>query len=238
MARRNTKAKKEKSTEIFEVEKRGKEKVVQKEVSEDEKEPSKKQIGQENKILKGVLITLALLLILFVGGYFFVNNIKSFDYRGVHFETVSFCDAKPCLILYKTSLPVVYNGSKAEYNFYLRNDPRELEKEVPFTGGEPNIENNIVLNATSDFNCGGYGPVAVANMVNFYQLVGVHIFKNESLSCSNSGDYTFVNIRESNETSVEKVGKYCYNINVNDCEILKGTERFLIESFIKVNAYL
>ena len=39
----------------------------------------------------------------------------------------------------------------------------------------------------------------------------------------------FVNIRGGDKTSVEQYGPSCYNINVDECEILEGTERFVLE---------
>ena len=155
------------------------------------------------------------------------NFINNFEYRGVEFQKVN--EVAP----YKTSFPVMYNGEIVPYNIYLRNDPRELDK-IKFNGSMNLIE-NIVFSSTSDFNCNGDGIIAVANMANFYRLLGVNIFKNESLSCDSEDKYTFIRIQEGNETNIEQFGWSCYNININNCEILEGTERFLIESFVEVN---
>ena len=43
---------------------------------------------------------------------------------------------------------------------------------------------------------------------------------------------------EINETSIEKFGPRCYNVNINNCEILRATERLMLESFIEINKLL
>ena len=48
----------------------------------------------------------------------------------------------------------------------------------------------------------------------------------------------FVLIQESNRTSIEQFGPACYNINIKNCEILKGTERFMIDTFVEINKIL
>ena len=48
----------------------------------------------------------------------------------------------------------------------------------------------------------------------------------------------FVKLQEANKTSIEQVGPACYNININNCEILEGTERFMIETFVEINKKL
>ena len=222
------KSRKRKFYEIFKIKKKGKEKTIKVEGSETiEKKPAKKQIKEENKILRNIFIVIGIIVILLIGYFIASYNTTNFEYKGVKFQKVN--EVAP----YKTSFLVIHNGNMIPYNFYLRNDPRELDK-IEFNGGM-NLIDNMVINSTSDFNCNGDGIIAVANLVNFYNLLGVNIFKNESLTCDEEDKYTFIRIQESNQTSIEQFGWSCYNININNCEILEGTERFLIESFIEVN---
>ena len=37
------------------------------------------------------------------------------------------------------------------------------------------------------------------------------------------------------KTNIEQLTESCYNININNCEILGGTERFMLDLFIKIN---
>ncbi|MBI5803335.1 hypothetical protein HY448_01475 [Candidatus Pacearchaeota archaeon] len=247
------KEKKSKYSEIFEVETKGKEKIVQVEGKEKEKAPKKSQIKEENKMLKTFLIIIGVVVLAFLIIYLVAYNLRTFEYRGLDFETVKFCDVKPCLVLYQTSFPVIYNKETSEYNFYigdkekydekevkeyfmyLRNNPEKLDEEVPLTG-ESYILQNLVIDSTEDFNCNGEGVIAIENMKIFYGLANINIIKNKSLSCSENDEYTFVRIQSGNQTNVEQVGNSsCYNININNCEILKGTERFMVESFIQMN---
>ena len=38
------------------------------------------------------------------------------------------------LTFYQTAFQVIYKGKLANYNIYLRNNPKELERKVPFEG--------------------------------------------------------------------------------------------------------
>ena len=220
--------------EIFKVGKKGK--IIKVEGVESEKKLNKGQIKEENKILRNIFMLVGGIIILILVGYLIIDNIKNFEYKGVSFKTVKFCDVEPCLILYQTTFPVISDGKNADYNIYLRNDPRKLDSII--FSGKMNLFGDMVINSTGDFSCDGDGIIAVANMVNFYELLGTNIFKNETLGCNNQDKYTFVQILEGNETKIEQIGFSCYNIEINNCEILEGTERFMIESFIKVNDYL
>ena len=192
-----------------------------------EKKATKKQIKQENKILRNIFIIISIFIIGTISIFFIFNSINNFEYKGVKFQKVN--EVAP----YKTQFLVTYNGNLVPYNIYLRNDPRKLDK-IEFDG-EMNLFNEMVINATSDFNCNGDGIIAIANFVQFYELLGVNTLKNETLSCDDEKEYTFIQIQEGNETKIEQFGYSCYNININNCEILEGTERFMIDSFIEVN---
>jgi len=222
------KVKKKTFYEIFKIKKKGKkEKTVKLKVSEIEKKGTKKQIKKENKILRNLFIIVIGIVVLIISTNVVMYKINNFEYKGIKFQKVN--EVAP----YKTSFPVLYNGNIVPFNMYLRNDPRELDK-IEFDG-EMNLIENMVINSTGDFNCNGDGIIAVANLVQFYQLLGVNVFKNETLSCDGGDKYTFVRIQEGNETKIEQFNWSCYNININNCEILEGTERFLIDSFVETN---
>ena len=179
----------------------------------------------------GIIIALIFL------GYFVINSINSFTYKGVGFKKVNFCDTKPCLIVYQTSLPItIGENRKANYNFYLRNDPRSLEN-VSFNG-ELNMAQTVIINSTGNLNCQGDGIIAVANLARLYEVLGANVIKNETLGCDSSGKYMYLNIIEGSETKIQQTYLTCYNIYVNNCEILQTTERFMVETLSKINAAL
>lgn len=213
-----------------------KEKKVKDGENDVQEKESKEQIKGENKILKIILILIGVIVVLGLGGYLFIDNVRHFDYLGVDYEVVKFCDTEPCLILYQTSLPVVHNGVRTDYNFYLRNDPRELET-VEFDG-DITLLPEMIINSTGDFNCDGDGVIAIANLVQLYEVVGTKVMRNESIQCDLLGGHTFIQIQEGDETRINKFGVSCYEINVNNCEILEGTEKFMIKSFAEVQKLL
>jgi hypothetical protein len=203
--------------------KRKKKKVVEKEIK---KVSGKTQIKNEKKILRNFLIGMGVFVFAILLFFFILNAMQSFEYENVNFKTVK----EGNLILYKTSLPVIYQGQKTEYNFYLRNDPRKLV-EIPFEG-ELNLADNLVINSTEEFNCGGDGVIAMANLLNLYKISGINVIKDENATCDADGRYTFVRLQSGNETSIEQFGPSCYNVNINNCEILEATEKLMLERFV------
>ncbi len=228
---RKKKVESEKVSEIFEVEKNGEEKVIETHATEkvEEKPASQEQIKKENKIFRNIVIVMIGFVLMFFVVYMIINSLKHFEVNGVNFEIVK----EGRLTLYKTFIPVIYNGSAASYNFYLRNDPRTLKSRVNFSG-ELIIKENAVLNQTEDFNCNGDGMIAIANVLQLYDIIEVDVIKDGNASCDSAGRYMFLNIQRGNETRIEKFGPSCYNIYINNCEILEGTERFMLETFVEV----
>jgi hypothetical protein len=227
-------AKGEEVCEIFNIEKDGKEETIKSCGIEEEKTASKEQIKKENKMFRNIMIILGGFVLLFATYFFIMNSFNHFQYNGVNFDV-----DKTDMIgktLYKTSLPVSYNGTRADYNFYLRGDPR-ITKNIPFDGNITFGE-EMVLNATESFNCNGNGIIAVANVMKLYNLIGTKVIKDENATCDPEGRYMFVRMQEGNKTSIEQFGPSCYNINIKDCEILPGTERFMLETFVKINQEL
>ena len=229
------------------VKKKSKKDIEDKKTEEAEEKPvSKKQIKSENKILRNFLIILGFFVILILIIIFMVSSAGEFEYRGVDFQVEKFCDAGPCLTVYRTAFPVLIEGEdisvvddsrkNANYNIYIRNDPRQLEREVPFNG-ELNLRNLVVINQTKDFHCEGYGAIAIDNFLK-QRIFNMEIISDPNATADNDGDYLFVNIQEGSQTSVEQIGESSYNINIKDCEILEGTERFMIETFVQVNEIL
>jgi len=194
-----------------------------------EKKPDKsksKKTNQNTKILKSVLITCLVIIILILVVYFYINSLRSYTYEGVDFETVQEGD----ITLYKTFIMVPYQGSIAPYNFYLRTNPRVLQK-VGFDDAEFELMTNAVLNFEDEFDCEGYEIIAVANLVQLHNSMGIGLIQDENATCDER--YVLMNIVKGEETQVKKVGSNCYDIIINECEILQGTERMMLEMFVK-----
>lgn len=187
----------------------------------------------QNNLLRNVFIVMGIIVVSFLIGYYAIDSIRHFDYRGVEFNVVKEGD----IILYNTAIPVSAGNpttgySIVDYNFYLRNDPRKLEKNVPFEGNL-HLMKNIAIHSTEDFVCGGYGAIGVANLVSLVGKLGGDIVRDENATCDEQGRYSFIQLQPGEETSIEEVGNSCYYVNIKDCEILQGTERMMIELFVQ-----
>ncbi len=205
------------------------------------KEETGKQSKEESKQLKKIFLVLGFLVSIFVVVLIFINASATFTYDGIDFETVKSGD----LILYKTSLPVNSDDHKItgdavsiNYNFYLRNDPRKL-KNIPLKLDENlNQLTSTVINFTEGFNCDGMGVVAVTNLANLLKVLDAEVMKDETAVCDPEGRYTFLRLQRGNETSIEQFGPSCYNLNINNCEILDVTEKYMLELLSIINERL
>lgn len=204
---------------------------------ENSQEISNEQAKTHNKILRNIFIFIGVFVLFIVLAVYWFNSINSFKYRGVDFRVVKEGE----LIFYQTSIPVGYKDKitgqvvSADYNFYLRNDPRKLENKVLIEGGDISFRKNMVLELTSEeLYCQGDWMLALHNAVNLYNLLGFNlIVENESIAYIPIEDYMFIVIQESNVTNINKIGESTYEINVNDCEVLAVFERLMIETFVK-----
>lgn len=178
------------------------------------------------RTLKIVLIVCFAIIIFILVAYFYINSLRSYTYEGVEFTTVQEGE----LILYQTSIPVPYEGGMAPYNFYLRTNPKKLQN-VPFDNSDFKLMQNTVLNFQDEFDCEGYGIIAIANLVQLHSSMGINIIKDENATCD--ARYNFMNITLGDKTEIQKIDENCYNIVINDCEILPGTERMMLEMFVK-----
>ncbi|HKZ34072.1 MAG TPA: hypothetical protein VJ142_02440 [Candidatus Nanoarchaeia archaeon] len=227
--------------------KRRRKEVIKKETKDKEGISKEEEAKAQKKILRNILIGIGILLI---GIFLFViisNSLSRFEYRGVDFEIVRFCDAgPPCLVTYRTSLPVKTDGKNAvistpseknaDYNFYFRNDPRKLD--VDFNG-TLRFADDMVLNADKNFDslCEENG-IAAGNFNLLYRILGTRVIRDENATCDSLGRYVLVEVKSGNMTKIEQFGTACYDIYIKNCEILEGTERFMFETLVKVNEAL
>jgi len=184
----------------------------------------------QNKQLKKNLIISGSIIVIFLLGFAMVNSVRSFEYKGLDFKVVK----EKNLIFYNVAFPVYSpaTGSHvADYNIYLRKDPRKLEY-IPIKGGMV-LKDNLVVKMEEEFNCDGDGIIAMANFVKSFKLIGTEVMKDPEAGCDDERRYVHVTIQPGNETSIEQYGPACYNINIKDCEILEGTERFIVDAFSK-----
>jgi len=219
--------KKKKSKKAGKDSKKPKEKIIKAQGTEEQKIATKDQIKHQNKLLRNFLIVIGILTLIFILIILSINSMRNFEYRGIKFDIMQ--EGK--VTFYHTSFPIFYNYQKTIYNVYLRNDPRKLE-DVAFEGNL-NLLEMIVMNNTENFVCEGDGGIAIYNFQQILRIFGISLMKDPEADCDPEGRYVFIKIQPGDTTSIEQTGPYCYNLNVNNCEILKVTERFLVETLIE-----
>ncbi len=197
------------------------------EKSDEVKKMESNKKNSQNKTLRNVIIVVIFLGVFFLIVYYFINSVREFEYSGITGNVVR----EGNLIFYQISIPVTYKGEKVPYNFYLRNDPRKLDN-VPFNGRIEFLK-NVAIKGEGDFNCNGEGIIAIANLARLYEVLGADVINDETAECDTQGRYMLIKIKEGEKTEIEQVGLACYEIRINNCEILKGTERFMVETFIE-----
>ena len=224
--------------EIFKIEKKKKaskedeakseEKIVKAHGTEEQKIDTPGQIKHHNKLLKNFLIAIGIFALIFVFIFISIYASKNFEYKGMEFDVIR----EGNVIFYHTSFPFILDDRPMNYNVYLRNDPRKLSK-IPFEG-DLNLLEMMVINNSDSFICDGDGGIAMLNFQQILGNAGMDFMKDPNASCDAEGRYMFIQIQEGDVTGIEQTGPACYNFNVNDCEILKVTEKFLIESLAEL----
>lgn len=232
--RKKSSKKEEKKTEevcnVFEIEKDGNEKIVENCVNVEENPSNEKQIREQDKILRNILIGIGIFVLFFVIGFYFTASVKNFEYNNIKFDIIK----QNKITFYHTSFPITYqSGEKAIYNIFLRKDPRKIG-DILFEGNFVPLE-MLVLNSSGSFKCNGDGVIAIANLQQVLNALGTKVINDPNASCDKYGRYIFVNLQKGNKTEIKNIGKNCYNLNINNCEILDVTERFLLEALKNKN---
>ncbi|MCK5043516.1 hypothetical protein KAR52_00760 [Candidatus Pacearchaeota archaeon] len=225
--------------EIFKIEKKAKEiskkdeekpeeKIVKIHGTEEQKIETPNQAKSHNKLLKNFLITMGIFTLIIIFVIVSIYSANNFEYKGMKFDVIR----EGNVIFYHTSFPIVLDERPMNYNVFLRNDPRKLNK-IPFEG-DLNLLEMMVINNSESFVCDGDGGIAILNFQQILKILGIDTMKDPDAGCDPQGRYMFIQIQSGDVTGIEQTGPACYNFNVNDCEILKVTEKFLIESLAKL----
>lgn len=209
-----------------------------------EKEDKEKSIKEEGKNpgysnqTKGVILIMMLLIFSIIASYFIIQGSKDFEYNGMKFYK-----EKEGIVLYYKSLLgyVTASGQSVPFILKLRHDPRELDK-IPVEGFIQLKEDVILSLNPALTNC----SETYITMMDFsrtltgfgYKVEGATTDENYALEnnatladCRSAINKTVIVIMEGDETKIsqERVFfKDCYIIEVNDCEIQEGFERFVI----------
>lgn len=209
-------------------------------VKEKKKKPVRKKKKDVNsETLKWVLGITVGLLLLVLAVYFFVQSQLHFNYKGIEFEAVNQGTSDSPLIFYETrTLLPSEGGTGSPFGFRIRTKPSEI-KRVPFE----NLDEFKLMKVNGfsfeggDFNCEGYGVVAIPNMQRLFEKAGMRLTYDPNATCDLEGRYNYFKIVYGDKTEIKEISPKCYEIVVegNDekCEILQATEKLMVEVFVK-----
>lgn len=229
MAKKKVSKKKKEVTEIYEVEKKGEEKIVKSTGKEEVLVEKPDQRKQNNRTLKIFLIIVGAILLLLVAGYFYVDSLRYSTYDGVPFVTVKEGE----MILYKTTAPNLPDPRAT--NFYFRTKISKL-KRIPFDREGFKLMKIAAINGTDSFDCfEGDEVIAEVTLQKAHEVLGMEFMKDPTAGCDKEGRYSYYNFIESDKTKIERVGENCYDIHVANCEIMAAAEKVIAEIFLDYN---
>lgn len=200
---------------------------------------SEERIKHQNKILRNFLVVIGGIILIIVFIYFVAMMPKTLEYKGVEFNE----HKEKELLFYHTTFPKTNSqGDIKNFNVYLRTSPDKL-KTIEFNG-DFEFKNNMVINfsdnISEEFECNGSKKgddvIAIANVLNVFNNMGTKVIRDQEASCDEQGRYIFMNIKKGDNTRIEEYSENCYDIYVNDCEVLYGTERFILEALAELKS--
>ncbi|MAH43477.1 hypothetical protein CL614_07230 [archaeon] len=200
----------------------------------------KAQKNKENKQLIWFFVIVGIIFASFLGTYFYVQSLKTFGFAGAEWAKEDYSDE---LTLYHGRFPIVYkNEIIANYNLYLRNDPRE--NNVPGTisvGFYPNV---VISNSPEAAKCRSAGRITgdLSMLISAFPWVTnvtgavrdddvADEFNLTQADCSLAKNKTVIIIQksESPEITQDKFNENCYIIKTGECENVLAIERFMVE---------
>ncbi len=192
------------------------------------------EIKSQNLYVK-MIILLMVLVLLAVGGvawYRYASN--TFEYVGLDFQREMFDK----LLLYHAKIPITSPTGNviANFNFYLRNDPRTLE-EIPIQGRIALKKEAIIALDSSMEDCSD-NSIAGVNLGQFLAAAGVKALpgSTDQTQAEEQGLYyascdapvPVIITEKAEKTQILQEGS-CYKIQVAECnDVVKATERFML----------
>ena len=211
--------------------------VIKETEASGEKE-SKEQSRKYESQFKWVIFGMVALILVIVGVYFIALESKKVSYGGLIYEKIAYSQT---VSLYHTQIPVKdVNGNLiANFNLYLRNDPRELKEIAISDPIQLKVGTIVSLDKDAEISCSDAG-IAGANFFGFLKTAGVKVSvayaqedyakeRNASyVNCETNTSQSVIVIRKGKENRIIQERKDCFVLEFKDCEILKITERFMV----------
>jgi|SRR3989344_2509956 len=204
----------------------------------------KKQTKKERKLEKellGILIFLGVLVVVFLIASAYFKSLNYFEYEGMTFSKQKLGEIP---LFHHSYYIKTKTGELAQYNLYLRNDPRYNNVSISGKSNLLSPGSVVYLSVNSEGlqQC-RYGSLAVGTISSFMTdnqikvIAGNLDFWNAGLrrdlwvTCENKPGNKVVEILKGNETKVSINGN-CYRVEVSNCEILEATEKLITQSLI------
>jgi hypothetical protein len=198
--------------------------------------------ARENRQLIWVFVIIVGVFAIFLGTYFYVQGLKTFEFSGVDWIKEEYRDFD----LYHSRFPIIYGGEVvANYNLYLRNDPRE--NDVPAEVDIGFWSDVVISHEKEAGQCSG--AVRVTGDLSMF-LGAFPIINNitgavndpvvadnldlEFADCSSAINRTVIMIQKSESPSIVAQGD-CYILNIGQCENVETIEKFMIKMVQQLN---
>lgn len=216
---------------------------VDENVLEKEKSEKRSEMDKQLKWVIGMMIAVVVIAIII---YFIVQGKSKFYYGGLDFEKVMYDK----LLLYHAKIPITSQTGAvvANYNLFLRNDPRHLE-DINVSGKIRLKTKTIVsLDPEAETGCTDAGLTG-ASFFSFLKYAGIqaglaYSDKNYSLlmnksfvNCDTNTSASVIMIEKGDRNEVRQEKQDCYVIEFKDCDILKATERFMVAMIAHSRGY-
>lgn len=185
------------------------------------------------------LLAVVVLFASFLVPYLFIENSKYFVYANSEWVIEEY----PDFTAYHARFPR-FDNLGGFHNIWLRNDPRELE--VPSLGefnswrvrgviafdetvGECTGEVSRASGDLADFIANGIGARSVE--VGTTDPVVAEELNRSLVNCFDTVGRTVVILQEGKSSVIQdEINEYCYTINVETCEDIKGIEYFMVKA--------
>jgi len=198
--------------------------------------PEIKPVKNYDKQTRIALIVMGIIIGAILVVSLYPRFTSSFDYVGLKFLKTKFGE----IPIYHAQVPLssVTGDVVAQYPLNLRNDPRKLEN-IPIVG-QIKLMPKVIITADKNIMC-PEEVIAGAELSGFITMGGMNQI-NVSIGTTNKSEagkdlvyadcnsqkYSVISFELSNKTQIIQEKTNCYKIQVNNCEIVKVAERFII----------
>lgn len=202
---------------------------------------NKKKERKLEKELLGILIFLGVLVVVFIVASAYFKSLNYFEYKGLTFSKKKLGEIQ---LFHHSYYVKTLDGQLAQYNFYLRNDPRTNNVLIEGKSNLLSAGSVVYLSVNSEGlqEC-RYGSLAVGTLSSFMTDNQMRVIAGNLdfwqagarrdlwATCENKPGNRVVEILKGNETKVKIEGN-CYKVEVANCEILEAIEKLEMQSLI------